>query len=143
MRGPRYCSGLLGRTPLRLRTSRWTRVGGWLLFRSSRPDSIETLLRFAFPLAKGKNCSGLLGRTPLRLVLLPWVGLGVAYCSGLLGRTPLRQGRGSQPDYVAPVLFRSSRPDSIETSQLWHLNARQGGLFRSSRPDSIETRLCR
>ena len=59
------------------------------LFRSSRPDSIETrhIRKGCHHLA---DCSGLLGRTPLRQGAVPGLGLGVMDCSGLLGRTPLR-----------------------------------------------------
>ena len=65
---------------------------------------------------------------------------GVLHCSGLLGRTPLRQLAVGVGIVVAGVLFRSSRPDSIETDGMharWIRAARR--LFRSSRPDSIET----
>ena len=109
------------------------------LFRSSRPDSIET----------GGGSAGRRG--------------AATDCSGLLGRTPLRLPAGLVP-LVAPLaLFRSSRPDSIETDQTPQMRERVSdcsgllgrtplrlrpwwsrpgvgyGLFRSSRPDSIET----
>ena len=110
------CSGLLGRTPLRpyVRTTEVT-VGEASLFRSSRPDSIETPDPLGPIYADITDCSGLLGRTPLRRrhpVRPRW---SYPHCSGLLGRTPLRL----RPDLPSrkPIgrLFRSSRPDSIET----------------------------
>ena len=41
------------------------------LFRSSRPDSIETALPAQTPRSGYQNCSGLLGRTPLRHYVAP------------------------------------------------------------------------
>ena len=86
-----------------------------LLFRSSRPDFIETLFWGLMP-APPRDCSGLPGRTSLRLVglwqLLPYIGI---YCSGLPGRTSLRRQVRNPPLFGVRTLFRSSRPDFIET----------------------------
>ena len=59
-----HCSGLLGRTSLRL----WEVRGGdgdGFLFRPSRPDFIETF-HFLSQYGSIRICSGLLGRTSLR-----------------------------------------------------------------------------
>ena len=42
--------------------------------------------------------------------------------------------------FVLAGLFRSSRPDFIETRGNWSLGVVSLRLFRSSRPDFIETR---
>ena len=59
--------------------------------------------------------------------------------------------RSSRPDYIETLiaamchpacpagLFRSSRPDYIETGFLFHFRDFDPPLFRSSRPDYIET----
>ena len=88
---------------------------GSLLFRSSRPDSIETRSGSTHSYGYALDCSGLLGRTPLR-----------------------QMGRISNL-ITDMTLFRSSRPDSIETRSRITRILRNGRLFRSSRPDSIET----
>ena len=87
-----------------------------------------------------------------------------AECSGLPGRTTLRHPgsllyedavgsvfRSSRPDYIEttglrqyptrslPGVFRSSRPDYIETCVDQHLMVAYTPVFRSSRPDYIET----
>ena len=60
--------------------------------------------------------------------------------------------RSSRPDYIETksrvnlynrltTLFRSSRPDYIETDKNWLAKLRDQSLFRSSRPDYIETRI--
>ena len=64
-----YCSGLLGRTPLR------------------------HCFRLYEAVALGADCSGLLGRTPLRHNTAPAQRRLGSNCSGLLGRTPLRPSR--------------------------------------------------
>ena len=136
---PLHCSGLLGRTSLRqLRELVEPRTCA-ILFRSSRPDFIETLIReislpartpycsgllgrtslrrrFNTPTAMSStNCSGLLGRTSLRL-LVQWRGCnGGVDCSGLLGRTSLRHAVARSTPQTLAQLFRSSRPDFIET----------------------------
>ena len=69
----------------------WRPSPGCGLFRSSRPDSIETSAQVEAASSAASYCSGLLGRTPLRRELKK------------------QQGGGGQG------LFRSSRPDSIET----------------------------
>ena len=135
------------------------------LFRSSRPDSIETIGHFAIP---SPSLERLFRSSRPDSIETPWGSGEEPYqhedCSGLLGRTPLRQqilppGRTAQRG-----LFRSSRPDSIETrvsigfsataradcsgllgrTPLRRVHRGCGGqarvgLFRSSRPDSIET----
>ena len=60
-------------------------------------------------------------------------------CSGLLGRTPLRRVAATDATRYYDTLFRSSRPDSIETPGRRGRYRWTPGLFRSSRPDSIET----
>ena len=61
-------------------------------------------------------------------------------CSGLPGRTSLRQVAPRLLNLVVRLLFRSSRPDFIETfSELGKRRHSRDGLFRSSRPDFIET----
>ena len=134
------------------------------MFRSSRPDYIETaLVRSDLP-TSCLHCSGLPDRTTLRLSNL----------SAGASRN-IRLFRSSRPDYIEtknstnappnlPVLFRSSRPDYIETlkaaagsTPVWThcsglpdrttlrpASSRRIGvwpflLFRSSRPDYIET----
>ena len=136
------------------------------LFRSSRPDSIETFFPLR-PKILSANCSGLLGRTPLRQQILPpgrtaqrglfrssrpdsietRVSIGFsatarADCSGLLGRTPLRRVHRGCGGQARVGLFRSSRPDSIETLGRRRRGCPVAALFRSSRPDSIETCRC-
>ena len=64
----------------------------------------------------------------------------VLNCSGLLGRTLLRPDSILLPPPAAELLFRPSRPDSIETYMLEkNIHTASRGLFRPSRPDSIET----
>ena len=88
-----------------------------LLFRSSRPDYIETASSAACWGATPRHCSGLPDRTTLRRHC-PWPPSSPqpAHCSGLPDRTTLRRSL-SQPQ-TRPnrePLFRSSRPDYIET----------------------------
>ena len=89
------CSGLPGRTTLRRLV--WPVAGrqGSVLFRSSRPDYIETFGVSAFYVSSFMDCSGLPGRTTLRL------------------------GEVGVEDATEGALFRSSRPDYIETSMGW------------------------
>ena len=61
-----YCSGLLGRTPLRPESIYFGTRNAFILFRPSRPDSIETSRAVASRSRHHPHCSGLLGRTPLR-----------------------------------------------------------------------------
>ena len=61
------------------------------------------------------------------------------HCSGLLGRTTLRQKFPLRINIVRPILFRSSRPDYIETKYNEFVFFDTKKLFRSSRPDYIET----
>ena len=138
---PRNCSGLLGRTPLRQTVSGKHLESDTVLFRSSRPDSIETVAERSQTAAQRYHCSGLLGRTPLR------------HLAGLMVERdpPARLFRSSRPDSIetrypccpamesAKSLFRSSRPDSIETLACLLPRGPRAELFRSSRPDSIET----
>ena len=116
-------------------------LSSFILFRSSRPDYIETF-RSQSHIYVGAYCSGLLGRTTLRRKeLFTGNGLGcrlfrssrpdyietgarlqplsmIINCSGLLGRTTLRRWHGRQQLWTRPTLFRSSRPDYIETRAL-------------------------
>ena len=110
------------------------------------------------------DCSGLPGRTSLRLVVTGGSHVPESDCSGLPGRTSLRPGERVDAVVHAKVqLFRSSRPDFIETSMpgvprsfRGHCSGLPGRtslrpdvevvvrvhrpiLFRSSRPDFIET----
>ena len=133
-----HCSGLLGRTPLRPGLARRRYARRPRLFRSSRPDSIETECRGCGRKPKRRlfrssrpdsietsrwpveacvpyNCSGLLGRTPLRRNAVAMRVLRLFHCSGLLGRTPLRHPGTAPARDLYEILFRSSRPDSIET----------------------------
>ena len=112
----------------------------YILFRSSRPDFIETFLSLNFLMRM------------------------TTYCSGLPGRTSLRRRHPVIHIFVFDALFRSSMPDFIETrgtpplppillhcsglpgrTSLRHVLGRLGHdgfpsrLFRSSRPDFIET----
>ena len=59
------------------------------LFRPSRPDSIETI-RGRAAWCGHADCSGHLGRTPLRLGVHDQAIQSLSDCSGHLGRTPLR-----------------------------------------------------
>ena len=61
------------------------------LFRSSRPDYIETELITSRMTRRQKYCSGLPDRTTLRLQLLESLPVGGWDCSGLPDRTTLRQ----------------------------------------------------
>ena len=110
-----YCSGHLGRTPLRLQ-------------------------RHKIHPTPGKHCSGHLGRTPLRLT---GHGNQKLTCAELFRPSrpdSIETLRRLWRRHYAIGLFRPSRPDSIETptpSHDWH--HRDTELFRPSRPDSIET----
>ena len=110
------CSGLLGRTPLRRGQLFEPIQRGIELFRPSRPDSIETWIDVVTAFYVPTNCSGLLGRTPLRHTLLCPHESDLSDCSGLLGRTPLRRTIRIHSVNFGNILFRPSRPDSIETS---------------------------
>ena len=181
------CSGLLGRTSLRQQIPDEQGRGCAPLFRPSRPDFIETSGRRGLPggcarrlfrpsrpdfietppawvkCSYPSHCSGLLGRTSLRRPgsQPPWRRSG-ADCSGLLGRTSLRLP-GDLVDHRFPILFRSSRPDFIETrvasarvlpstdcsgllgrtslrrSACRPVRGSRRSLFRPSRSDFIET----
>ena len=113
------CSGLPGRTSLRhnMLTQRLrSRLG---LFRSSRPDFIETENDSPEPTESTPDCSGLPGRTSLRLRQSPIVRTLVASdCSGLPGRTSLRHLSPLILLHDVGQLFRFSRPDFIETHVL-------------------------
>ena len=112
------------------------------MFRSSRPDYIETVLDGVVDDEEvGGDCSGLPDRTTLRQYLF------------VIFRPPamLALFRSSRPDYIetrlgakaessASGLFRSSRPDYIETAHPKPQPKKGEPLFRSSRPDYIETR---
>ena len=142
-----HCSGLLGRTLLRRCDRYLSDPHDSLLFRPSRPDSIETtggstlaadrrshcsgllgrtLLRpresggFSLPMSQS-DCSGLLGRTLLRPRWLPPEMNSWKHCSGLLGRTLLRRLQRPIFFQFCYQLFRPSRPDSIETIAMFNL----------------------
>ena len=111
------CSGLPDRTTLRHRRIEkgYTELLGGL-FRSSRPDYIETRGRRERQLRFAQHCSGLPDRTTLRL---PHRGRvcrrAERHCSGLPDRTTLRPPKRARACASAWLLFRSSRPDYIET----------------------------
>ena len=112
------------------------------LFRSSRPDYIETwqpssswgaasvdcsglpdrttLRRGRFlpiPYRLSPNCSGLPDRTTLRPISTQlWLVSWTTHCSGLPDRTTLRHGLHELLRTPSTKLFRSSRPDYIETT---------------------------
>ena len=88
-----HCSGLPDRTTLRPEAPPGVFAVVRPLFRSSRPDYIETSQRL-FRRFGGFDCSGLPDRTTLRLAAL-----------SIFAR-------------VSRTLFRSSRPDYIETFRL-------------------------
>ena len=112
---PPDCSGLPGRTTLRQSADMCRlRADLYALFRSSRPDYIETQL-FIEALDMGPHCSGLPGRTTLRHQSLVLLNNVTTNCSGLPGRTTLRPLQDVLEHYHFIVLFRSSRPDYIET----------------------------
>ena len=110
------------------------------LFRSSRPDFIETGWGWSTILVMA-NCSGLPGRTSLRpRRRAPTNTTTPQHCSGLPGRTSLRLRARRRGRKRSDGLFRSSRPDFIETFGLsCRVVGAVGELFRSSRPDFIET----
>ena len=88
------------------------------MFRSSRPDYIETV-----------NVGEELSRHPIN-------------CSGLPDRTTLRLSMERPTPPGLALLFRSSRPDYIETFiRFFWLEFGNFPLFQSSRPDYIETSL--
>ena len=100
------CSGLLGRTSLRLEAEPQEPYGV-RLFRPSRPDFIETTFSPRRLPEGSYHCSGLLGRTSLRLgVLCLCERITHMDCSGLLGRTSLRQ----RVHRSANILHRSIVP---------------------------------
>ena len=85
-------------------------------------------------------CSGLLGRPILRHYDCPPQQFRSELdCSGLLGRTTLRSGLGSARPGHCGSLFRSSRPDFIETCPDARPPQLPSRLFRLSGPDFIET----
>ena len=110
-----YCSGLPGRTSLRHNLC-FPGCGRFVgLFRSSRPDFIETPKASSRERTSGFNCSGLPGRTSLRPLTRLIEALVEPNCSGLPGRTSLRRIAVGRGDLNRVLLFRSSRPDFIET----------------------------
>ena len=165
---PRDCSGLLGRTSLRLDAAHGAFPQDHALFRPSRPDFIETspkpapgtskpaqLFRPSRPdfiettnprtwmVTLSSDCSGLLGRTSLRLVYsvaLPY--RSKRHCSGLLGRTSLRQIYATPPrgsgTYCSGLLGRTS----LRPPLVWDGLSSPAALFRPSRSDFIETFIC-
>ena len=109
------CSGLPGRTTLRQSSHPNPQLEPIRLFRSSRPDYIETPPCVSI-ITACVYCSGLPGRTTLRHSPR---GRGPsrvgAHCSGLPGRTTLRPVEAERRRAFVQELFRSSRPDYIET----------------------------
>ena len=158
------CSGLLGRTSLRLRRQ-WLRVRirvdySGLLGRTSLRQNVIADHNFRV----NPHCSGLLGRTSLRRLDHQPHPHHAPHCSGLLGRISLRQSLEKLSRQDLKQLFRPSRPDFIETPvevvqhrqpadcsgllgrtslRLSDSTPEPGclrGLIRPSRPDFIETR---
>ena len=119
-----HCSGLQDRTSLR--RARLSRCWAFFpsLFRSPRPDFIETV---GGCVGRGRlrwDCSGLQDRTSLRqdfhllfMIFTPY------YCSGLQDRTSLRQPLQYSSSTRSTGLFRSPRPDFIETATAQHSRA--------------------
>ena len=117
----RYCSGLPGRTSLRLVSPAYDTPGLSGLFRSSRPDFIETS-DIVSPSPSRELCSGLPGRTSLRRVERVQQLLAVVHCFGLPGRSLLRRAHLIYVALCLDPLFRSSRPDFIETTRFRRLS---------------------
>ena len=136
----RYCSGLQDRTSLRPQGLARLEAVGLVLFRSPRPDFIETR-RFRGGLRwRGRDCSGLQDRTSLRRERILLGALLFRHCSGLQDRTSLRPEVRHLEGVRPSGLFRSPRPDFIETWRVRRRRARIAwSLFRSLRPDFIET----
>ena len=113
-----HCSGLPGRTSLRRRSPPVSSPAmGPVTDCSGLPGrtSLRLYVRFARVLAGREYCSGLPGRTSLRPILRS-IGFGlVGDCSGLPGRTSLRPRMTVKSAKITATLFRSSRPDFIET----------------------------
>ena len=135
---PKDCSGLPDRTTLRRQGRQQASCG--MSDCSGLPD--RTTLRrerITIDAARASDCSGLPDRTTLRR------GPGrnpirtIGNCSGLPDRTTLRPGEYKWNYRAYPELFRSSRPDYIETCICFSFVALFTKLFRSSRPDYIET----
>ena len=73
-------------------SSETRRIYGGLLFRSSRPDYIETTNPHCGSPRTARHCSGLPDRTTLRRIPLPaGQDVAVGHCSGLPDRTTLRR----------------------------------------------------
>ena len=85
------------------------------LFRSSRPDYIETLIPGSAWTETGWHCSGLPDRTTLRQQHVATGRIVRGHCSGLPDRTTLRHHPARECFPGGVGLFRSSRPDYIET----------------------------
>ena len=135
------CSGLPDRTTLR---QRW-RSGATdtSIHCSGLPDR-TTLRPFVIVYVHDNslhNCSGLPDRTTLRPPLEVYCHIGGhVYCSGLPDRTTLRQvaALGSQAD----VGYCSGLPDRTTLRRIpIYIRDFDPLLFRSSRPDYIETHL--
>ena len=85
-----------------------------------------------------RHCSGLPDRTTLRPEAVRWVISVIQNCSGLPDRTTLRRP-GQHPAAAAGVgLFRSSRPDYIETNMIFA--ARRWVVYCSGLPDRTTLR---
>ena len=114
--GGLHCSGLQDRTSLRPSVDRVCLEAAVELFRSPRPDFIETrglLVGLGILLC---DCSGLQDRTSLRRQGFFTQRRWVVDCSGLQDRTSLRPGCGRSHRPSGARLFRSPRPDFIETT---------------------------
>ena len=137
----RNCSGLPDRTTLRPDFP--VAFLGFVceLFRSSRPDYIETSCGVVCLSVGSADCSGLPDRTTLRLIGLFGYASDSIDCSGLPDRTTLRPpAQRPCKACTAATLFRSSRPDYIETpnhsTTLSHRSPNCSGL-----PDRTTLRL--
>ena len=123
------CSGLQDRTSLRRILHRDGPPDSLGLFRSPRPDFIETYNTLRLCSTSLQDCSGLQDRTSLRRFDPRFAQRHfTGDCSGLQDRTSLRRVDGCSGPGVAARLFRSPRPDFIET-----INMRGG----CSRPPPI------
>ena len=114
-------------------------VAVFLLFRSSRPDYIETILRHQIYDRPATYCSGLPDRTTLRRRSPPRPPRSDVYCSGLPDRTTLRLRRAGR--YGPACHYCSGLPDRTTLRRYFcrFFRKRETRLFRSSRPDYIET----
>ena len=110
------------------------------MFRSPRPDFIETARWRRGKRRAEPHCSGLQDRTSLRHERQCATAGEIVDCSALHDRTSLRRLDFGQDVPARTILFRSPRPDFIETAPSSRpRSTSHGSLFRSPRPDFIET----